>query len=56
MCHEYEAWWWRAEDAARRKTERSSPADLLKPKPEPGIAAAPRPEVKANEKELVPAE
>jgi hypothetical protein len=56
MCHEYEAWWWQAEDAARKRGERPSPTDIAKPKPRPETAAAPRPEVKAGEKELVPAE
>jgi hypothetical protein len=57
MCHEYEAWWLRPEDVARRKAERPSPADIFQPKPEPEVAAtSPRPEVKADEKELVPAE
>lgn len=58
MCHEYEALWWRdrAEDVARRKAAQPSPANIFKPRPEPEPAATPHAEVKADEREPVPAE
>ena len=55
MCHEYEAWWWAERPAQKKKVAEPPSVDMARPAFRPEAAASP-PEVKADDKELVPAE